>query len=320
MVDYGNLTEEQIKKVNNYISMDLSTPGLLPKYINPEYMEDIRRLQNSTGQAVTLNNLPTTVKNNSELQNYTNNPNNLDVEIIRGLNREQSTYTPGMNNQYTLSNRRAYNKVPGAEERLVYDSADPAYDPSLKYQEDYNRAVELQKLKNQNELDVAAIRNIPENTKLEFIKSQEPFRQYSILQELENNAASQGIQGPDTTGMGLRQYQKMLSDPTYAAIEDSIKRKLSSGINIKDINFTENELTHLRANMPGIIPEKQTVISPEKQTVTNVIPTLKTQPRNRQTFESIYGESPILKDIWEKDEELKRQREKERKLQWTVPY
>lgn len=177
----------------------------------------------------------------------------------------------------------------------------------------------LQEMKGEQAYKLAELQQKPEMAKLDFIKSQEPFRQYSVLQELGTNAASQGMPGPDTTGMGFRQYQKMFSDPVYASLEDSIRKKLSSGINPTKINWTEDELIHLRANMPGILPEKQTqdkvVFNPETQTYSNV-PTRS----NKQTFESIYGNKPTLRDIWAKDEELKNQREAARKSNWTVPY
>jgi len=40
----------------------------------------------------------------------------------------------------------------------------------------------------------------------------------------------------------------------------------------------------------------------------------------KETFESIYGSKPTLKDIWAENERRKKQKEAERKKLWSVPY
>ena len=42
--------------------------------------------------------------------------------------------------------------------------------------------------------------------------------------------------------------------------------------------------------------------------------------KQKETFESVYGQRPTLKSIWAEDERRKKERDAKRKSQWTVPY
>lgn len=190
-------------------------------------------------------------------------------------------------------------------------------------------AVNLQKLKGSQAYDIANMQTREEARqadlanklgidKLNFLKSQEPFRQYTTLQELENKAAESGILKQQPLDMGYREYQRKLANPEMAFTEDSIRKKLASGMDPTKINFNDSEISFLRNNMPGIIPEKPKQIN--DQVTYDVNTNTYTNVPTRETNESLYGSNPSLKDIWAIDEARKRQKEVERKKQWTVPY
>ena len=46
----------------------------------------------------------------------------------------------------------------------------------------------------------------------------------------------------------------------------------------------------------------------------------KPMDKQKETFESVYGQRPTLKSIWAEDERRKKERDAKRKSQWTVPY
>ena len=115
----------------------------------------------------------------------------------------------------------------------------------------------LQRKRGEQASGVAEIQNKPALAQLDFTKSQEPFNQYIKLQELGTKRAQLGLGIGDTTGMDYRKYQKMLSDPKYAAREDSFQRKLASGQDLKTLDWSEDEIAHANTYYPGLLTPKQ---------------------------------------------------------------
>lgn len=76
------------------------------------------------------------------------------VEIIRGMNREVQYDDP---TGRRLSRTVAFNTPSGENERMVYDSWSPAFNPSLKYSADQRHEMDKIGLENKGRTDVAGI-------------------------------------------------------------------------------------------------------------------------------------------------------------------
>jgi hypothetical protein len=81
-----------------------------------------------------------------------------EVETIRGLNRSVSQYGRNADGSWGKAIRSMdYAKMPGMGERLVYDSADPAYNKGLAYQSEQAQAIKLQGMKDATDIATAKI-------------------------------------------------------------------------------------------------------------------------------------------------------------------
>lgn len=213
----------------------------------------------------------------------------------------------------------------------------------------HERALELQKLKNIGATDTAKItgesyaeqqrlRNIgqkditgmeqagqTERTELQaaiereqtnILRDQNLFNQYKDLRSLEQN-----INAPIGYSYipGWQEYQANLMNTTERATSKYTPITRSDGtVDYFDPSGNlaySDKPKQTTPNVPGSTLPSYGGQSP----LTRSSNENQTQTR-KETFESIYGTNPTLKDIWTENERRKKQKDAERKKLWTVPY
>lgn len=179
---------------------------------------------------------------------------------------------------------------------------------------------EQQRLRNVGMKDVAGMEQAGQTKRLgmqaDIAKQQNLFNQYKDLRSLEQN-----INAP--TGYsyipGWQEYQTNLMNTTERATSKYTPITRSNGtIDYFDQSGNlaySDKPKQTTPNVPGSTLPSYGGQSP----LTRSSNENQTQTR-KETFESIYGTNPTLKDIWTENERRKKQKDAERKKLWTVPY